>query len=141
MSPSTTNSIASNYLPQCSRHTKQGTRCRLPALDANRGLCFRHVGLQAHEADSGDLSADLLAELDNLQSAEQVNLFLSRLLEVLTKNRISTKRAAVLTYICSQLLRSMSAIDRELKTDDDSPQIIIDIPRPSREPVDPAHAT
>jgi hypothetical protein len=134
MPGSTTNSIASNHLPHCSHRTQQGKRCRLPALDANRGLCFRHAGLHAQEADSGDLSADLLAELDNLQSAQQVNLFLSRLLEVLTKNRIATKRAAVLTYICAQILRTMPAIERELKPAADEPQqIVIDIPRPSRD--------
>jgi len=115
-----------------SHFTARGRRCRLRALRS--GLCFRHAALQTQPAQpvDVDLSADFLIQLDDLQSADQINQFLAKLLILVVQNRISPRRAAVLTYITNQLLHSLVAIKREI----DSQPVEwdwSDSPRPSRD--------
>src|SRR6266849_2848586 len=74
--------------PRCRQFTADGTRCRLAVLDNRTNLCFRH-------------------------SALDINKFLARLVVLVTKGRISPRRASVLAYITNQLLHSHRAIDRE----------------------------
>jgi hypothetical protein len=61
----------------------------------------------------------------------------AELLALLVQDKISTKRAAVLSYITSQLLRTLPIIQEELNPDDDDGEhtIIFDAPRPIREPI------
>ena len=119
---------------RCQHVYPNGRRCRLRVAQA--GLCSRHV-LQARVAkalatpapsDFDDLSADLLPEPSDFSSAEDVCLFLARLLAQVTKGRVSPRRAAVLSFISSQLLHSHRAIEREI--DAEPQQIIFDLPRP-----------
>src|SRR6266481_10139658 len=100
--------------PKCHHVTVSGRQCRLRAIRS--GLCFRHATLQLQSAQpvDVDLSADFLGQLDDLQSAEQINQFLAKLLILVVQNRISARRAAVLTYITNQLLHSLVAIKREI---------------------------
>jgi hypothetical protein len=100
--------------PKCHHITISGRRCRLRAIRS--GLCFRHAALQLQSAQpvDVDLSADFLGQLDDLQSAEQINQVLAKLLVLVVQNRISARRAAVLTYITNQLLYSLVAIKREV---------------------------
>jgi hypothetical protein len=72
-----------------------------------------------------------LGQLDDLKSAEQINEFLGKLLILVVQNRISARRAAVLTYITNQLLRSLVAITRQLESD--PVKLIFDAPRPERD--------
>jgi hypothetical protein len=87
-----------------------------------------------------DLSADFLIQLDDLQSAEEINQFLAKLLILVVQNRISVRRAAVLAYITNQLLRTVSIMNKE---NAENPQIIVDMPGPERDPdpqPEPAYA-
>jgi hypothetical protein len=119
-------------IARCSHRTRSGRLCRLPVLDRNAGLCFRHSGLRAREVDSGDLSPELLGEASEFQSLEDVHEFLARLLVLMVRNRISNKRAAVLTYICAQLTRIFSTLERQAAAHDDNVVLIVDGPRPLR---------
>jgi hypothetical protein len=86
-----------------------------------------------------DLSADFLIQLDDLQSADQINQFLAKLLLLVVQNRISARRAAVLAYITNQLLRTLPAIAKE---EDAKPTtIIVDMPGPEDERVPAPEAT
>jgi hypothetical protein len=125
--------------PRCRHFTADGSRCRLAVLDARTNLCFRHSALIAAAAqppqnDSEDLSAELLPELSEFNSAVDINQFLARLLVLVTKGRISPRRASVLGYITNQLLHSHRAIDREnlfQLEDSDPPRVELgDMPRP-----------
>jgi hypothetical protein len=119
---------------KCTHFTARGRRCRLRALRS--GLCFRHAALQIQPAQpvDVDLSADFLIQLDDLQSADQINQFLAKLLILVVQNRISARRAAVLAYITNQLLRTLPAIAKE---EDAKPtQIIFDMPGPDRDKPD-----
>ncbi len=125
------NEVVSSSKDKCSHFTARGRRCRLRALRS--GLCFRHAALQIQPAQpvDVDLSADFLIQLDDLQSADQINQFLAKLLILVVQNRISPRRAAVLTYITNQLLHSLVAIKREIAAQ--PIQWDWDLPAPNRD--------
>jgi hypothetical protein len=131
---STTIALPGTPDAKCSHFIARGRRCRLRAL--RFGLCFRHAALQIQPAQpvDVDLSADFLIQLDDLQSADQINQFLAKLLILVVQNRISARRAAVLTYITNQLLHSLVAIKREV--DSQPIQWDWDLPAPKRDKPD-----
>jgi hypothetical protein len=97
---------------RCQYRYANGKRCRLSGSKVHFGLCPQHFRMnnpgpspQWHN-DSEDLSAELLPELSQCKSAIRIDQFLSRLLALVTKGRISPRRAAVLSYITNQLLHS-----------------------------------
>ncbi len=104
--------------PRCRHFTADGRRCRLAVLDDRSHLCFRHSALiagvsQPPQNDSEDLSAELLPELSEFSLGTDIRQFLARLLVLVTKGRISPRRASVLAYITNQLLHSHGAIARD----------------------------
>ncbi len=124
---------------RCRHYTADGRRCRFAVLDTRSHLCFRHSALiaaasQPPQNDSEDLSADLLPELSEFNSGVDINKFLARLLILVTKGRVSPRRASVLAYITNQLLHSHRAVARETNSvGDESQQFIFDMPRPNRD--------
>jgi hypothetical protein len=135
-------------LPRASREGRcqhlfpNGKRCRKFAPASRLGLCRDHfedsaaigASLQQDQSDFADLSLELLPELSEFGSAADIGNFLIRLLALVTKGRISHRRASVLAYITSQLLHSHRAITLENKAIADQPQrIIMDLPRPDRD--------
>ncbi len=127
---------------RCQHRFPNGKRCRKFASGSHLGLCLQHLtesaavgaGLQQPPNDSLDLSADLLPELSEFDSAVDINKFLARLLKLVTKGAISPRRASVLAYITNQLLHSHRAIARETNpAGDESQQFIFDMPRPNRD--------
>ena len=118
--------------PRCRHCTARGRQCRLPVVDTRSGFCFRHAKPQPAPSDSVDLSAELIGELSEFESALSINKFLTNLLALVTKGRVSPRRASVLAYITNQLLNSHRAIDRETSEDSRPAQIIFDMPRPDR---------
>lgn len=133
--------IAKADTSRCPYRYPNGKRCRLPGLQAHSGFCLGHSKVSAPIAipmhaqnDSEDLSPELLPKLSEFDSAVDIYEFLNRLLVLVTKGRISPRRAAVLAYITNQLLHSHRAIERENNAQADEPQqIIIDLPRPKRD--------
>ena len=118
-----------------------GKRCTLPGLPAHSGFCLRHSQANVPTTipvpvynDSEDLSADLLPELSQFSAGTDIRQFLARLLTLVTKGRISPRRASVLAYITNQLLHSHRAVILESKSSNDEPQEwIFDMPRPNRD--------
>ena len=132
------NAAATNVVAKtdarCRHYTFTGRRCRLAVLDPVSGLCFRHIGRQFQLTDQ-DLSS-AFGSLSRLNSASGIYAFLTQVAVLLVQNRISTKRAAVLSYLGQTLLRALPAIEAELQSEE--PQIVFDLPRPKRDdPVDP----
>jgi len=118
---------------RCRHYTDRGRRCQLPVVDRRSGFCFRHVKPQPSPSDSVDLSAELIGELSDFESALSINKFLANLLTLVTKGRVSPRRASVLAYITNQLLHSHRAIDYDDQRHSDEPvKIILDVPRPDR---------
>jgi hypothetical protein len=115
-------------------------RCRLHS-DPATGLCPRHAlrpGEPLGTPEDRDLSSSFSCPTNEFNSAVQINAFLSTVTDLVVRNEISARRAAVLAFITSQLLRTLPEIDRE--TGADQPQFIFDLPRPKREPADDSHA-
>jgi len=122
--------------PRCRHYTDRGRRCQLPVVDTRSGFCFRHAKPQPAPSDSVDLSAELIGELSEFEFAVDINKFLAKLLVLLTKGRVSPRRASVLADITNQLLHSLPAIDRDIDTqpgEDAMAQVLRNIPRPIRD--------
>jgi hypothetical protein len=120
--------------PRCRHFTDRGRRCQLPVVDPRSGFCFRHAKPQSAPSDSVDLSAELIGELSDFESALSINKFLANLLALVSKGRVSPRRASVLAYITNQLLHSHRAIDYDdERHSDDHVNIILDGPRPIRD--------
>ena len=63
--------------------------------------------------DSKDHSAELLPELSQFSSGLDIRKFLARLLILITKGRVSPRRASVMAYVTNQPLHSHRAIARD----------------------------
>src|SRR5256885_16584100 len=110
----------SNNSVRCTHRFDNGRRCRLSIVGLDSQFCPIHAKLPENQAEAPDLAATLTANLSEFRSAIPINDFLARLLLLVAQNRIGPRKAAVLTYITSQLLRTLPAIDRELNPPVDS---------------------
>jgi hypothetical protein len=100
------------------RRNRANGRCRLPVQDPATGLCFRHadrVGRTTYAvADVADVSAELFGEsVPTFQSVEEINSTLSHLVVLVAQGRISSRRAGVITYSLSLILRGVVVIDKK----------------------------
>jgi hypothetical protein len=127
MTTASANPSSINDSARCNYRFPNGMRCRLLGF-ADQPFCPKHSQPAVPtRPDPAETAATLTANLDDFTSAAQLNDFLSRLLLLLAQDKISTRRAAVLTYITSQLLRTLPAIDKE----ENGPiEYIYDAPRP-----------
>jgi hypothetical protein len=126
MTASSVKSNSINNSARCNHRFPNGMRCRLLGF-ADQPFCPKHSEhTLTPRPDPMETAATLTAGLDDFTDPAQINTFLSRLLLLLAQDKISARRAAVLTYISSQLLHTHRAIEKE------PPQIIFDIPRPQR---------
>ncbi len=120
-----------NDSKRCHYRYSNGKRCRLSGSKSHFGLCSHHFSLSNNDAsqqrytDTEDLSGELFPELSEFESAVDINKFLAKLLVLVTKGRVSPRRAAVLAYITNQLLHSHRVINREA---DAHPTVIWDVP-------------
>ena len=110
---------------RCQHSYPSGRRCRMPASDLHAGLCAQHFR-QRLAREEADLSTALVGELKKFETAGEVNDVLSRLLILVSQDRVSPRRAAVIAYICNLLLRSVP------KPENEPPEMIFDAPRPDR---------
>ncbi len=105
-------SVPFNDSTRCLYRFANGKRCRLTGSQPHFGLCPHHFGLTKPTAslelynDAEDLTADLLPHLSEVSPAIDLRQFLGRLLTLVTKGRVSPRRASVLAYITNQLLHS-----------------------------------
>ena len=114
---------------RCRAENRSGSRCRKHA-GAN-GLCPRHADqvTTGGTPEDRDLSSFFSCPTNEFQSGVQINAFLSTVVDLVVKNEMSARRAAVLAYITNQLLRTLPVIDYE--TGADEPQRMnVDLPRP-----------
>jgi hypothetical protein len=126
---------------RCRFRYSNGERCRIPSQLSQSGLCSRHsrrnravtLSQLSIPSDCEDLSAELLSESPGFDSGVPINQFLTRLLTLAIKGRVTPRRASVLAYITNQLLHSLPAVEHELAPDSGGPDIIIDMPGPNRD--------
>jgi hypothetical protein len=98
---------------RCAYRTRTGRRCRLlVSAGPNSALCLRHHAAQQEEEIAED--ADLLFNTSQaFQTAQGINNSLRNRYWLVAQNRVSTRRASVLAYIGSLLLRTFPAIDAD----------------------------
>lgn len=137
MNTKSANSSSANNSSRCAHQFANGRQCRLLAdIRQDSLFCPRHANLPENQIEPADLADTLTAGLGQLTSAAPINDFLSRLLLLLAQNRISPRRAAVLAYITNQLLRTLSAMEKEAEDDDPKKagvKVIWDVPCLARE--------
>jgi len=115
-----------------------GRRCRQASEHGNSSFCATHAAVEQNR-HRGDRLYDLLQSDNNLLTAREINKSLASLYMLLAEDKISARRAAVLAYISSLLLRTLPAVEKEESPD--GTQIILDLPRPQSgaEPAPDAH--
>ena len=111
-------------VPRCVHISPSGRRCASSAYDLRSSLCFRHNN-RRKRAEETDHSAVLTRNADSFQSREGIRHSLAELYVLVAQDRISPRRAAVLAFISSMMLR---IVDAEAK---DEPSVIFDIDRTS----------
>ncbi len=112
MNPQSDKSIPINKSARCQHRTPAGRQCRLLASNAHSGLCAQHHA-EHRQKTAADLSASLTKRSGSYETAQGINSLLVNLYRLLAENRISPRRAAVLAYINSLLLRTLPAMDAD----------------------------
>ena len=97
---------------RCTHFDTNGRQCRSLASDTQSGLCPHHLAVEKQK-EAANFYPILIRNTQGLQTAQGINYSLSNLYELLSKNRISPRRASVLAYINSLLLRTLPAIDAD----------------------------
>jgi hypothetical protein len=98
--------------PRCSHRTPSGRRCRQLSVDSKSGLCPYHLDIRKQITDA-DVTKSLVSDWSDFQTAQGINFSLGSLYKLLAANLISARRASVLAFISSLMLRTHSAIDAD----------------------------
>jgi hypothetical protein len=97
---------------RCQHRTPSGRRCKQPVEAPGKLLCYTHL-IELKKSDVFNLKNPLLIDSQGFQTAQGINYALGNLYRLLANNCVSPRRAAVLAYINSLLLRTLPAIDAE----------------------------
>jgi len=125
MNAKTAKSSSANNPSRCEHHTANG-RCRMPVADATTNLCFDHARGALQARQDRDFAHYLTRESAGFQTAQGINHSLADLYTLLAQGHISPRRASVLAYVASLLLRSLPAIDKDPSPDAGRPINFID---------------
>jgi len=93
---------------RCLYLSATGRKCRSWVLDPRAMLCHRHFEAQPHGPD--DFAFQLLNRSCNFENADGIHDSVRRLYTLLAAGLISPRRAAVLGYLTSLLLRTLPAV-------------------------------
>lgn len=132
LKPSITIEPAPTASPRCQHRSLKG-RCRQLATGPAATLCFDHARSEQQAKNDFTLLAPLVRKCEDFQSAEALNETLGSLHNLLAEGRISPRRAAVIAYVDSLILRTLPAMAKE----DGQTQIIFDMPGPDRDKPEP----
>ncbi len=97
---------------RCTYRSSSGRQCRLAIFDPQSGLCANHHA-DLKQNERADVANILFRDAQDFQTAQGINYSLRCLYWLVGKNRISSRRATVLAYISSLLLRTLPAIAAE----------------------------
>ena len=97
---------------RCQHRTATGRQCCSLAGDHSSGLCPHHSAPK--HVSSLNFREALTRDAADFQDAQGVNNSLGALYNLLAEGSISPRRASVLAYISSLLLRTLPAIDYDI---------------------------
>jgi hypothetical protein len=130
MKPQTENSVSL----RCAHRTPGGRQCRLLAYDTQSGLCPQHHAEQKQQQEDDHFDY-LIRNNQCFQTAQGINFSLGNLYALLAQNLISPRRAAVLAYVSSLMLRTLPQIDADTAAGIKDPSKLLDKPLPVPVPV------
>jgi hypothetical protein len=114
MTKKTDNSISVNDVSRCQHLFTNKMRCRLPIAANSLSFCALHR--QPDEQDTADISTIVSANAEDFQTAKGILSSLSDLYLLLSKARISPRRASTLAYISSLQLRALPMAFQEIES-------------------------
>ncbi len=117
---------ARNSNAQCCHHTATGRRCRSTRSSSDSCLCPRHRAIEQKllSAEPDDLTPEFTDLEDSLQTVDGIHNSLAELYVLVVQDRISPRRAAVLAYVSSLLLRSLANAEKNAAKSKPRTQII-----------------
>ena len=102
--------------PRCTYFTLDSRRCTAPVFPGHTELCHQHLRRQLDGlAARDDIATDILAGIQNFQSAATVNAALGRILILLASGRIKRQDAIAMSYICQLMLQSLKGFKQEIR--------------------------
>jgi hypothetical protein len=110
MKPQTANPVVVSV--RCAHRSAGGRRCRLSVSDPRSVFCPQHRSEHLEE-EAANHYPFLSSNFENFQTAQGINYSLGKLYRLLAENRISPRRAVVLSHICGLLLRTLPQIDAD----------------------------
>ena len=102
-----------SVLLHCQQRTPSGRRCRMAVSDPVSGLCSKHFADRQRELDQADLAPALIGDVQEFRDAVAINHSLGELYKLQARNKVSPRRAAVMAYTASLLLRTLPVIARD----------------------------
>src|SRR5260370_18187346 len=105
--------IPNSAPPHCQQRTPSGRHCRMAVSDPDSGLCAKHAADRRNELDQADLAAVLVGDIQDFRDPVTINHSLGELDKLQARNKINPRRAAVMAYTATLLLRTLPAIARD----------------------------
>ncbi|HET6932783.1 MAG TPA: hypothetical protein VFI45_20830, partial [Candidatus Acidoferrum sp.] len=119
--------------PRCEHRSPSGRQCSQPVCSTDPRFCGTHKPTPEQLA-----TTELTEAAGTLSSSGEVHRFLKAVLLNRVRGRITPKEAAVYSYLCQNLLRSLREIDhfQELQSEREQrnilPELMWRLPRPDR---------
>src|SRR6266436_65732 len=110
----------------CQHRTASGRRCRMAVSDSDSGLCSKHAADRQRELDQADLASVLIGDVQEFRDPAAINHSLGELYKLQARNKINPRRAAVMAYTASLLLRTLPAISRDGQLKEQQEGLVLD---------------
>lgn len=127
--PETTSSLPDD---RCGYVSHSGRRCRAKATDPIFLLCGKHSAQFAPDPESGSVAIELFGPgVPSFGSVEEINSVLTRVVILVAQGRLSSRRAGVIVYALSFVLRGLQVIEK--RPYEPPSEFVMDIPDAARD--------
>ena len=117
---------------RCAHKTMKGKRCTSLCGHGHKTLCTHHAQLEArnaqraaardaalaaraasHQPPMRNFASEILGPVKEFQTAASINHVLGKILVLLAANRMPTRSAATIGYLCQLMLQSLPEVKQE----------------------------
>ena len=113
-------SLAPSSSRHCTHINARKHRCRMLAHGASSFCPYHSRKSESAPPDPEALATDLLRGIRDFSTADSINAFLGNLVRQLARKRIARRDAIAFGYLSQLLLNSLSALDRQRRSEEDS---------------------